>query len=417
MVLLRLLQGRWGCVEVTLVRNIMRRRALTTASHDSHPEPKSEEVRVEPSEEELSGAEPWMVDELQRYYQGRRRLADMMGVPPNKFTDKDVEDALRYLLPSRLFARDARPSMKHPFKIFPERKEALFGRKGRPLDAGFYTGSPAYHSLVYQIFEKGAELAASVEVAKEVKELLEATEKETKDESADTSSPNDITELPDKEAELSPTTQPEESEEETLSLSNDVHKTWIKKDAMENVIAEELSDKQYTDLIGRLSALASHSKSSTISSFLDTYRQPIFSYRSISHAPTPSADGSVLAVGKRKTATAVVTLRPGAGVISVNKKTFADYFPRAEDRHQVLYPMQVTELLGKYDITATVRGGGATGQSGAMRLGISKALLGFPGSHSDVLESKGLLVRDPRMVERKKPGQKKARKKFAWVKR
>ncbi len=122
--------------------------------------------------------------------------------------------------------------------------EALFGRKGRPLDAGFYTGSPAYHSLVYQIFEKGAELAASVEVAKEVKELSEATEKETKDESADTSSPNDITELPDKEAELSPTTQPEESEEETLSLSNDVHKTWIKKDAMENVIAEELSDKQ-----------------------------------------------------------------------------------------------------------------------------------------------------------------------------
>ncbi len=67
---------------------------------------------MEPSEEELSGAEPWMVDELQRYYKGRRRLADMMGVPPNKFTDKDVEDALRYLLPSRLFARDARPSMK-----------------------------------------------------------------------------------------------------------------------------------------------------------------------------------------------------------------------------------------------------------------------------------------------------------------
>ncbi len=74
---------------------------------------------MEPSEEELSGAEPWMVDELQRYYQGRRRLADMMGVPPNKFTDKDVEDALRYLLPSRLFARDARPSMKvHTLNLY-----------------------------------------------------------------------------------------------------------------------------------------------------------------------------------------------------------------------------------------------------------------------------------------------------------
>ena len=73
---------------------------------------KRETVRVEPSEEEQIGSEPWMVDELTRYYQGRRRLADMMGTPPHEFTDKDVEEALRYLLPSRLFARDARPSMK-----------------------------------------------------------------------------------------------------------------------------------------------------------------------------------------------------------------------------------------------------------------------------------------------------------------
>ncbi len=58
---------------------------------------------------------------------------------------------------------------------------------------------------------------------------------------------------------------------------------------------------------------------------------------------------------------AVVTLRPGSGVVSVNKKTFVDYFPRAEDRHQVLYPLQVTELLGKYDVTVTVQGGGASG--------------------------------------------------------
>ncbi len=124
----------------------------------------------------------------------------------------------------------------------------MFGKKGRPLDAGFYTGSPAYYSLVYQIFEKGAELAASVELAKEVKELsatpsLDVTEKETKDELAATSGPKDLAELSEKEAELSTTTQSKESEEETIK-SNNVHKTWIKKDAMENVIAEELSDKQ-----------------------------------------------------------------------------------------------------------------------------------------------------------------------------
>lgn len=322
MALVKTFRWRWGSLGGILT-SVGRAVGVRTLSNPTAAGSDEGGVRVEPSEEELAGAEPWMVDELTRYYQGRRRLADMMGVPPQEFTDEDVEEALRYLLPSRLFARDARPSMKHPFKIFPERKEALFDSRGRPLDPGFYTGSPAYHTLVYQIFQHGAGLSGSPR----------------SEEGVELQSPDTDEEVGKKE----------------------VPKVWIKKEAMENVIAEQLSNEQYNDLIGRLSALASHPNSSAISEFLDVYRRSVFSYRSSTHTPTPSPDGSVRAVGKRKTATAVVTLRQGSGVILVNKKDFVEYFPRVVDRQQVMYPLIVTDLVGKYDVTAIVRGGGITG--------------------------------------------------------
>ena len=118
---------------------------------------------------------------------------------------------------------------------------------------------------------------------------------------------------------------------------------------------------QYDDLIGRLTALASHRNSTEIKTFLDVYRRPVFSYRSSTHLPRPRRDGSVRAVGKRKTATAVVTVTQGSGVIIVNNKQLVDYFPRAEDRHQILYPLVTTETVGMYNVTATVTGGGITG--------------------------------------------------------
>jgi len=115
-------------------------------------------------------------------------------------------------------------------------------------------------------------------------------------------------------------------------------------------------------LIKRLSALATHAQTPELTSFLDTYRREVFSYRTHTKLPSPAEDGSVKAVGKRKTATAVVTLREGSGIITINKKSFSDYFPRAEDRQQVLYPLMVTNSLGLYDISAIVKGGGNTGE-------------------------------------------------------
>lgn len=98
-----------------------------------------------------------------------------------------------------------------------------------------------------------------------------------------------------------------------------------------------------------------------IKTFLDVYRRPVFSYRASTHLPRPRSDGSVRAVGKRKTATAVVTVTQGSGVVTINDKELIDYFPRAEDRHQVLYPFVATETMGMYDVSVTVKGGGITG--------------------------------------------------------
>jgi len=123
------------------------------------------------------------------------------------------------------------------------------------------------------------------------------------------------------------------------------------------------------------------------------------------------------AVGRRKEAIARVRLSPGNGGISVNRKPYDKYFSRETDRIIITQPLQVTNTANKYDIQANIRGGGLTGQAGALRHGISRALvLADPALH-DLLRKQGFLTRDPRMKERKKYGQKGARKRFQWTKR
>lgn len=122
-------------------------------------------------------------------------------------------------------------------------------------------------------------------------------------------------------------------------------------------------------------------------------------------------------IGRRKNAIARVILRNGSGKITVNKREFEKYFPQKTNRDQVLLPLSLTETLGKYDILANTNGGGITGQSESIRLAISRALVDINPEYRKVLKPEGLLRRDPRMVERKKAGQPKARKKFQFSKR
>ena len=121
--------------------------------------------------------------------------------------------------------------------------------------------------------------------------------------------------------------------------------------------------------------------------------------------------------GRRKTAVARVYLRPGKGDITVNRRTFDEYFPNRVLKMIIRQPMMLTETNDKFDILVNVDGGGATGQAGAIRHGISRALLEYNAELRPRLKAAGFLTRDARKVERKKYGQPKARKQFQFSKR
>jgi small subunit ribosomal protein S9 len=123
------------------------------------------------------------------------------------------------------------------------------------------------------------------------------------------------------------------------------------------------------------------------------------------------------ATGKRKTAVARVTLWPGTGEMVTNKKYLDDAFPDVDHRGWMLKPFLVTNTMGLFDVRAIVRGGGKSGQAQAVRHGIAKALQLYEPAFRPALKKAGMLTRDSRIVERKKPGRKKARKAFQWVKR
>lgn len=123
------------------------------------------------------------------------------------------------------------------------------------------------------------------------------------------------------------------------------------------------------------------------------------------------------AIGRRKGAVARVYLKEGSGQIEINKKELQAYFPNSILQFIVKQPLETLEVLGKYDIKINLKGGGFKGQSEAARLGIARALVKLNPEDKPALRAKGFMTRDPRTVERKKPGQPKARKKFQFSKR
>ncbi|MBL4860513.1 MAG: 30S ribosomal protein S9 [Acinetobacter sp.] len=122
-------------------------------------------------------------------------------------------------------------------------------------------------------------------------------------------------------------------------------------------------------------------------------------------------------LGRRKKSVARVYLTKGKGNVTVNKRDYKEFFPVAVLQSKIVQPFALTDTVGQYDVTVNVSGGGINGQVEAIRLGISRALVKLDEEHKPLLKEEGLMTRDPRMVERKKPGQPKARKKFQFSKR
>ena len=126
---------------------------------------------------------------------------------------------------------------------------------------------------------------------------------------------------------------------------------------------------------------------------------------------------TINALGRRKTSVARVYLSEGKGKIAINGRTIDEYVPIAIHQYKINRPFELTETTGKYDLKISVKGGGINGQVDAIRLAICRALVKIDGDYKPLLKAESLMTRDPRMVERKKPGQPKARKKFQFSKR
>jgi small subunit ribosomal protein S9 len=126
---------------------------------------------------------------------------------------------------------------------------------------------------------------------------------------------------------------------------------------------------------------------------------------------------TIISTGRRKASIARIYLKEGKGNITINKRKFEEYFTIPEFKYQITKPFTLVEAEGKYDINVNLSGGGIKGQAEALRLAISKALVQINPEHKPILKKEGFLTRDSRVVERKKPGQPKARKKFQFSKR
>ena len=131
----------------------------------------------------------------------------------------------------------------------------------------------------------------------------------------------------------------------------------------------------------------------------------------------PEKSGFCWGLGRRKTSVARVRIKPGDGKLLINKRELGNYFARTQDKETVLAPLRAVECEKAFDIFVNVRGGGTTGQSGAARLGIARALKNYDENYLQQLRDGGYLTRDSRMVERKKPGKSGARKRYQFSKR
>ncbi|VVC30336.1 Ribosomal protein S9,Ribosomal protein S5 domain 2-type fold,Ribosomal protein S5 domain 2-type fold [Cinara cedri] len=324
----------------------------------------------------------FMEQQTHEFQVGKRHLANMMGVDPETFTQKDINEAIEYLFPSGLYDPKARPFMKPPSEVFPPKKDAEFDESGRPFHVFFYTGKPNFYLILHNIATKLSEL----------------------NKFEDSLRKNNI--LPDDNKKLS-----------------SIGSQWLSKEDVEKLTVEKLSDYEYKHFTIAIERLLKHPCSYKYVEFIAQYQKPMITTKAIMESSPVeyTKDGKAYVTVKdcpRKSARADVTVfYPGTGKLSINGKGI-EFFDDIQAREQILFPLLFTDMVEKVDIEATVRGGGISGKAGAIRFGISWSLRSFVEPETvERMRIAGLLQKDYRRRERKKPGQARARRKFTWKKR
>ncbi|XP_053164500.1 28S ribosomal protein S9, mitochondrial isoform X2 [Hemicordylus capensis] len=326
--------------------------------------------------------EAFIKKQTEEFNIGKRHLANMMGEDPETFTQEDIDKAIAYLFPSGLFEKRARPIMKHPTEIFPKQRAIQWDEDGRPFHFLFYTGKQSYYSLMHEAYGK----------------LLRIQERQD----------------PMCAEGLAP---------ENKTQVNLIGSRWLIKEELEEMLVEKLSDQDHSRFIQLLERLLTLPGCGIEEDFVLKFRKqlPIQSTKQVIEPLKYDEQGVAFSIaeGQRKTATATVTIRDnGSGKITVNGDHYLLYFPVLQDREQLMFPFQFLDRLGKHDMVCSVSGGGRAAQAGAIRLASARALCSFITENEvEFMRQAGLLTSDPRVRERKKPGQEGARRKFAWNKR
>uniref|UniRef100_A0A131XA00 Small ribosomal subunit protein uS9m n=1 Tax=Hyalomma excavatum TaxID=257692 RepID=A0A131XA00_9ACAR len=314
---------------------------------------------------------------------GKRHLANMMAVDVDEMTQDDIDRAIQYLMPSGLHEPRARPIMKPPGDVFPREKAAQFDYSGRPFHYLFYTTRPNYYNVLHDAVTHIAELNRL-----ETRMLNRGV------------------------------AEPEAAQKLNLSDSS-----WLPKKELEELLVESLKDIQYDYFIKTLDRLAEHPYSSQVKEFIMRYRKPRMATFIRDEIPPLQYDETgrpyAKATGARKHVRAEVTVwGNGTGKVNINGHGI-EYFDEVTDREQIMFPLQFTGLLMKVDVEAMLNDAeGSTVRANAIRHGLALALRSFVTEEEvEKMRLAGLLTRDPRHRERKKPGQEGARRKYTWLKR
>ncbi|KAL1863813.1 37S ribosomal protein S9, mitochondrial [Paecilomyces lecythidis] len=206
----------------------------------------------------------------------------------------------------------------------------------------------------------------------------------------------------------------------TVAPSDAPRMAWFKLAQFRDFVGEPVPTKKYKNLIKilqRLNRIDPALAPDEVRSTLNTFLRPGNPYANKPVPATVDEMGRARGKGKRKESSAVVYLVEGEGEVMVNGKNLIDVFPRLHDRESALWPLRCTQRLDKYNVWATVKGGGVTGQAEAITLAVARALMVHEPALRPVLRRVGVITVDARRVERKKPGHRKARKMPTWVKR
>jgi len=320
---------------------------------------------------------------------GKQHLAAMMGLDAASLEQEDIDRSIEYLFPSGL-APEARPSMRPPEEVFPRQKEAEFDVEGRPFHPFFYTLKPHFQESVYRM-----------------REHLEA-----------------VTIFGDRLRRQGKGPDPEQ----VLNAGKMAGSRWATREEMAKRCLEKVTEQEHADFVALLDRLVSLPFSYRVKDELFAWRvkegtaaeelfvQPQFD---------ETGRAFVEAEGRRKTAHAKVKVtKPGTGKLAIKHKDYPHivsditYFFGLKERHVLLYPLQVTKMLGLVDIEAEVSSSGPSAQAGAIRYALSMGLRSFVDKETiDDMKLLGLLTADIRVRERKWYGRVSARKGYTWKRR